>query len=134
MLEEWSLTGSEEMDLPAEPFPLCFNRRMCLLLHAAKEGARELETVSTRMIGTMVAHSVRKVAAIDFFGAFLALAGSTLLVVCSSTLAAMRMLTKQARFDMGWQRVRLALGSCYCNTGSRRCRLSVVHHLAMERH
>jgi hypothetical protein len=82
----------------------------------------------------MVAHSVRKVAAIDFFGAFPALAGSTLIVVCSLAVAAMRVLTKSAGFDLGWKRLRLALSSCRCYTGSRRRSLSAVHRLAMERH
>jgi hypothetical protein len=122
------------MDLSTEPFPLYLDHGMCLSLHAAEEGARGLEAVSKRKFGPIVAHSGRKVAAIDFFGAFLALAGSTLIVVCSSTVAAMRMLTRPARFDVGWKRVRLALGSCCCNTGCRRRGLSAVHRLAMEGH
>jgi hypothetical protein len=134
MLGGRSLTGFKEMDISIESLPLCFDCRMCHLLHAAEKGVRRLEAVSTRRLGEIFAHSARKVAAIDFFGAVLALAGSTLLVVCSLPPSTIPIFTKLARLDLGWPRLCLELGSGCGNTGSRCRGLSAVHHLAMERH
>lgn len=56
---------------------------MRVLLHAAEEGVRQLEAVSTLHFDKPPANIFRKLAAVDFFGVVLALAGSALLVVRS---------------------------------------------------
>lgn len=72
--------------------------------------------------------------AIDFVGAFLALAGSTLLVVRISLLACVLVLTDTACPDLGGRRIRLELHSCHRNARSGLCGFSVLRPLAMEGH
>lgn len=71
------------MDLSSEPFLECIYHCMRVLLHATEEGVWQLEAVSTLHFDKPSANIVRKLAAIDFFGVVLALAGSALLVVRS---------------------------------------------------
>lgn len=54
----------------------------CHIFHATEEGGRELEEVMYwNLSGLLMLMMSRKVQAVDFIGAFLALGGSTLIVV-----------------------------------------------------
>lgn len=77
----------QEMDLSPESFPERVHNGLCFFLYAIKTREWELEEVispwhgaSDHLLSCSKA-AFRKLAAIDFFGAFLALAGSSLLVV-----------------------------------------------------
>jgi hypothetical protein len=75
------------MDLPSQPPVDCLDRAVLHLFHAIAEGRRQLEKVGTWMVAqdssTDMTCVPRKLAAIDFLGAFLTLAGSTLFIVSS---------------------------------------------------
>jgi hypothetical protein len=69
------------MDLSLELVHERLHHCVCILLHAAEEGVWKLEAVSDLSVAEGEADIDRKLAAIDFFGVVLALAGSTLLVL-----------------------------------------------------
>lgn len=69
------------MDLPLELVLERLHHGMRGLLHAAEEGVWKLEAVSNLSVVKIAADFDRKLAAIDFFGIIIALAGSTLLVL-----------------------------------------------------
>jgi len=69
------------MDLPPELVLERLHYWMRSLLYAAEEGVWKLEAVSNLSVVGSRADIDRKLAAIDFFGVVLALAGSTLLVL-----------------------------------------------------
>lgn len=72
----------QEMDIPTQPTPERDHGGMCRFLHASEESRRRLEAVSLRKSlkgETLTWRS--KIKAIDFFGAGLALGGSSVLVV-----------------------------------------------------
>jgi hypothetical protein len=75
------LSSDKEMDLPPEPHLKCIYYGLRLLLHAVEEGEWRLEAVSVCNFVYLTTNKTRKVAAIDFFGAFLALAGSAMVVL-----------------------------------------------------
>lgn len=69
------------MDLPLEFVLERLHHCMRVLFYAAEEGVWQLEAVSTLHFKANSANLHRKLAAIDFFGVVMALAGSALLVV-----------------------------------------------------
>lgn len=69
------------MDIPLEPLPQCLYDWMRLLLYAIEKSSRRLEEVSITIPDVVLSNNCRKVAAVDFFGAFLALGGSAVVVV-----------------------------------------------------
>lgn len=75
------MTVVQEMDLSPEPVSQCLDHCLRVLLHAIEKGAWQLEAVSILFVVKQVTNIIRKLAAIDFFGVFLALSGSSLLVV-----------------------------------------------------
>lgn len=125
------------MDLSSKSASDCSHDYLCCLFHAIEKSSWRLEKVRISL-SAKLAHdsSSRKLAAIDFVGAALALGGSIVFVVgirLEKGLAAFADLLV-ARPDLGWRELFVGFASCNCNARCWLRGLRHIHSMAMEGH
>lgn len=122
------------MDIPSESFPERFHHRLRLLLHAIKESAGWLETVSLhRMVWCIAKRKLVKWQLLTSLGHFYHCQVQLYLWSVMSIIL-INYADKLALSYLGWRRLSLGFRSRHRYIGGRSGSISIIRSLAMERY